>query len=157
MGVRTYMQVDGLRVKRERQSPNRTRVWHSKGMPEPPYQTHWRRGASLIGGVLALGTLLDAIANALSIVTPLITVVGTLLLSAIWLFAEVILRFFRPRWSLPGGQISRLTRLGLQPRWMIAGSILLLWVPRGIDTLKERAPEPGQKLEPTVEFRRYPQ
>ena len=126
-------------------------------MAELGYQTNWKRGVWFLAGLGALGAFLDAIGNALAIVTPSITVIGTIVFLAVWGLAELVIRVRRPRWRLDGGQPARLTALGLQPRWFVLGAILLLWIPRGVDYLKQRATENTPPAAPTVEFHRYPQ
>lgn len=107
------------------------------GVKKPRHQTlavgfFW----SLLG-LIALGTLLDSISNALSLVTPVATLVGTGLLLVVWAGLEAWLRAHPVRWVVSSGVETSLTRLGTRPRWGLAGAVALLWLPRLIG-----APEP---------------
>ena len=83
-----------------------------------------------IVGFLALGNLFDAINNAIVIVTPIVTYVGSLFILIIWCSTELTL-WYRPlKWNFKSNQSVRITGLGTKPRLAILGAIFLLWVPR---------------------------
>jgi hypothetical protein len=121
------------------------------------YQTNWKRGMSFLAGVTTLGALLGAVKNASAVVTPMVTVVGTALCLLAWFTAEIVIRVVRPTWVFPSGQRARLTAFGLRPRWFLIGFVLLLWIPRAADFVRQRVLESTQPSGPTVEFRRHPQ
>lgn len=101
----------------------------------PWYQTLALALTTLAAGSLLLGAVLDAIGNAYAFVTPLVTYVGTAVLAA----AVMTLQFTlaqRPLKWLVHQQIVRITSLRLGAIVLLAGMIVLLWVPR---IFKERA------------------
>ena len=99
----------------------------------------------ILGGILALGTLLDSLANALSLLTPLIAGIGTALIVLVWLLTTIILRRHPVTWVV-GNQEARLRKLGIQPLGFMVGIIVLLWVPSGL-TLFQILPPPPNIIE----------
>jgi len=103
-------------------------------VPEPPtYQRIFKYVCYTLAGVIGLGTLLDSLSNAITLIVPYVTYLGTPLLIFFWLLAEYVLRKFPLRWVAKGGRGVRLQRLGALPRCAILGAVLLLWVPRTVD------------------------
>jgi len=96
---------------------------------KPYYQTLLIYIFWILAGFLALGSLLDSIGNAVTLITPSITVVGTLLILTAWLLTELMLKRSPVRWSTKDGHII-IKKLGWKVRLSLVGMILLLWVPR---------------------------
>lgn len=82
----------------------------------------------LILGVLALGAFLDSIANAVSLITMPIAIVGTIIALAAWGLLETVLATRGILWVKSGVKL-RYIGLGSKTRAMFSGAILLLWVP----------------------------
>jgi hypothetical protein len=80
-------------------------------------------------GFVAFGTLLDAVSNAITLITPLITYAGSLALVSLWLFLEIRLNKRGLKWVVKGGQEIRIQKLGLRPRLAFLGIVMLLWTP----------------------------
>jgi hypothetical protein len=100
-----------------------------------------------LGGILALGVVLDSVANAISLLTPLIASIGTACIVLVWVLAHIILPS-HPLYWVVGTQRVRVTKLGIQPKAFAVGMILLLWIPsviaqwqplsRPADTVEDR-------------------
>lgn len=105
----------------------------------PFYQRAFLWVFYLLVGFLAVGSFLDAVSNAVSLVGPALTYVGSLIVSVLWVSAEFFLKTRPVRWVVSGGQEIRLRSLGIKPRLALAGAILLLWIPRVVD------PAPGSE------------
>lgn len=80
----------------------------------------------VFAGVLALGSVLDAVSNAISIIKPPVTFVGTLVLVVFWIGAEVVGFRVVER----DEEDSAAKGLGIKRRAFLVGMIILLWLPR---------------------------
>jgi hypothetical protein len=80
-------------------------------------------------GFIAFGTLLDAVSNAITLITPLITYVASSVLVSLWLFLEIRLNKRGLKWIVQGGEEIRIRKLGLRPRLAFLGIVMLLWTP----------------------------
>lgn len=106
----------------------------------PWYQVVLRRITFVLFGITALGVFLDAISNAVAIVTPKVTYYGTGIILIIWTVIEVVLRYRPLLWSSKGNNKIVLKKLGIKPQLAVVGAITLLWIPRiiSINTKVER-------------------
>lgn len=101
-------------------------------MKVPIYQRIIKGSLFVLLGVLALGNLLDAIGNAVSIITPIVTYVSTIILLLVWVVIELLTKFKRVPWLLKDQRIN-VTGIGVKIRLSLLGIVLLLWVPRVVD------------------------
>lgn len=96
----------------------------------------------LMMGLLGLGTILGAINDAISIVTPLITYVFSIVMIFFIVFNRTILSKYPISWRLSNGSAIQVKKLGIKFTFALFGAILLLWLPRVIPlfgTHKEKA------------------
>lgn len=98
-------------------------------MNKPTYQKIIIWATFICSGALALATLLDAINNALSLISPRITIAGSLVVILFGIVVEVVLRKHPIVWITKDGQSVRLKNLNIRSWLTLGGFILLLWVP----------------------------
>jgi hypothetical protein len=79
--------------------------------------------------MLALGELLNALNNAISMVTRRVAVTGSVVLVGCWVATELILKRYSPPWRGADGTEQRIRKLGVQPRLFLIGILMLLWFP----------------------------
>ncbi len=103
----------------------------------PPYQRGLRWLLFTLAGILCFGALLDAIVNALSLVTEGVTYIGTAIIVLSWIVSAPMLRTFVAEWRTKDGQKVRIIRLGDMIKGGLAGVLILLWVPQIIDKPKD--------------------
>ena len=118
-------------------------------------QKIWQFGLWTLVGVLLLGDILNAVTNALLLITPIVTYIGTSLVVLITISVQVLLKYRGLPWRYPQGSPLRLRGLGPQTVCFALGIVLLLWYPRAKDlyaALAERRPPPTQG--PAVEFKK---
>jgi hypothetical protein len=96
----------------------------------PFHQRIIRSGIYVFAGVLLLGAFLDAISNAFALVSPRTTYRVSLIVLTCWVLLEFATKLIRPRWLIKNQQTVRVRRWNIQPRLMILGVVLLLWIPR---------------------------
>lgn len=107
-------------------------------MEKPQYQI-WVENFLRIGaGLFALGALFDAISNTVTLVTPLVTYVGTVILLLSFLIFELRLKRRPIPWISKDNQIVRLKSIGRSLRYALLGMVLLLWLPRMLNYPKQR-------------------
>jgi len=94
----------------------------------------WSRWVLL--GVLALGAVFSAINNALSLVTPAFSYVGSAALLLLWLVLVAVARLRGIAWTETQGIRVRLRRLSAKTHFFFVGCLLLLWVPRVADQVR---------------------
>lgn len=101
---------------------------------EPWYQTFIDRTykilAGVLAGVLALGVLLDALSNAIVLITPPVTYFCTALIALAWIVVEILLWQRQVSWLAKDGPSVNIKRIGNSTRLYLLGVILLLWIPR---------------------------
>ena len=104
-----------------------------------------QRALRLVGwifaGMLALGTLLDAISNAISLVGMRTAVTASILVACCWAVAEVMIRKHPIVWRGVDGTEQRITKLGIQFRLFVVGMLALLWLPPLTDVLRQPTPK----------------
>jgi hypothetical protein len=98
---------------------------------KPQYQI-WLENAYRAGtGILALGAILDAMSNAIALVTPLVTYIGTPIVFFSFVIIEARLRKHPVPWRSIDGQIMLLKSVRHSSlRFYFLGMVLLLWLPR---------------------------
>jgi hypothetical protein len=107
----------------------------------------------VLGGFLALGTFLDSVANAISLLTPLVAGIGTACIVLLWLLARFLLPLYPLPWVV-GKQRILVRKPGIQPTAFALGMVLLLWMPSVITQWQtpphpsSDARRPQSKLEP---------
>ncbi len=95
----------------------------------PLHQRLVQSGMFLLGGVLFLGALLDALSNAIAIINPPVAIGGTVGLMVLWLVAKYLVAVLKPSWRSKSGRLVRIKKLGWKSLLPLTGMILLLWVP----------------------------
>jgi hypothetical protein len=93
-----------------------------------------------LGGFLALGAVLDSVANAISLLTPLVASIGTACIVLLWLLARIILPSHPLPWMF-GNQSLPVRKLGIQPTAFVVGMVLLLWMPSVITRWQSLPPQ----------------
>lgn len=108
--------------------------------------------AAAVSGLLAFGTFLDALSNAVTLITPRVTYVGSAALALTGLLAHISFRH-RPISWVARGQLVRIRGLGLVPISVLSGMLTLLWLPRVVAYEKphlQRASATGVAAAPTA-------
>jgi len=98
--------------------------------PMPHLQRVFKITSWIVLGAISVGALLDAISNAVAIITPFLTVAGTVLIALAWAGIQVSLRWRPTMWQTANGTRVRLRSLGSATTATLIGAILLLWAPR---------------------------
>ena len=98
-------------------------------MSRPPHQRLVLATLWLLAGVVALGALLDAISNAISLVTPMRALVASALVLSFWCAVEFYARKKGIAWLSSGGVLVKIIRLGWSVRLGVFGVLALLWLP----------------------------
>ncbi len=95
--------------------------------------------AAAVLGFLMVGAVLDAASNAISLISPRVTYLGTAAFLGVALAAEALLRRHPIRWVV-NGQATNIRRLQAIPLATLLGMVLLLWVPRIFEIRSPPAP-----------------
>ena len=82
----------------------------------------------ILWGFLALGTFLDSVSNAISLLTPLVASIGTACIVLVWCLVYLILPSRHLSWVF-GIPCMRVKKPGVQPTAFAIGMVLLLWLP----------------------------
>lgn len=123
-------------------------------MNKPPIQRTLTYIAWGLAGLVALGGVIGAINDAVELITPLVTYVGTIVIVVSWGFAQWWLRRYPIEWKDKGGHVVTIRKINRGFFLPILGMIVLLWVPRiikpkpTVDDLAEVAP-PASTHSPT--------
>lgn len=126
-------------------------------MSDPTFQSAWKRGKWLFGGIGFVIASVTATRNAHAI-TPSMTIRGGAVCIVAWISTEVLVRRHRPEWRLPGSERRiRVTSLSFQPRWFFVGILFVLLLPRFVEFLADIPIFQRQPPAVTVEDKRYPQ
>lgn len=83
----------------------------------------------ILVGIIAGGSLFDAVNNVKAIITPRMTYTFSTIIITTWILIEVFLKKRSIPWVSKDGQKTKLTRLGSRTRLGLIGAISLLWVP----------------------------
>jgi tetratricopeptide (TPR) repeat protein len=97
----------------------------------------------ILVGFLALGAMLDSVANAISLMTPLVAGLGTACIVLLWVLARLILPSHPLPWVV-GNQRVRVQKLGIQSAAYAVGMVLLLWMPSVITRFQTPPPSSSQ-------------
>ncbi len=92
----------------------------------PPFQRALKWAGFLLAGALAVGAALDAVSNAISLVSLSVAIFSTAIIVAAWLLVETAAALFGISWS--GG--ARIRSLGPRVRLGTVGVLSLLWLPQ---------------------------
>ena len=81
-------------------------------------------------GFLLFGAVLDAIGNSITLITPTMSVLGTILILILWVVIELLAKRGRLHWYVGKDRNVVITKFGLKPRLFLLGVIIVFWVPR---------------------------
>ena len=98
----------------------------------------------VLGGYAILATVLDGVANAIALITPLIAGIVTTCIVLAWFLAYIILPSHPLPWVF-GNQQMLVKRPGIQPTAYAVGIVLLLWVPFVIASWQAQPPPSPDK------------
>jgi hypothetical protein len=110
----------------------------------------------ILGGFLGLGALLDSVANAISLLTPLVASIGTACIVLVWFLAYIILPSHPIPWVF-GNQRMRVKKPGMQPTAFAVGMVILLWTPSIVTQWRPPPPPAEDKINTIQEFKRQQQ
>jgi hypothetical protein len=92
----------------------------------PPFQRALKWASFLLAGALAVGAALDAVSNAISLVSLSVAIFITATIVAAWLVVETAAAIF----GIPWGGGARVRSLGPRVRLGLVGVLALLWLPQ---------------------------
>jgi hypothetical protein len=92
----------------------------------------------ILVGIASAGTLLDAVSNAVSLVSPSFTYISSAILLTLWVLTELAAILFGIPWVASDNQRVRLRSLGPKLRLGLLGILILLWIPRLGDIPSQR-------------------
>lgn len=112
-----------------------------KGSREPKFRFHRiiQLASYLSLGILGLGGIVGAMNDANSFIHPYVTYVLTPIFLLILVFQEEILSKYPIPWLLDDGSTVYIKKLGIQPKLILVGMLILIWVPRFNDMVQELA------------------
>lgn len=110
-------------------------------MRRPFHQQLLKTLGFVLWGFIALGSFINAINNALQLLTFRVAFGGTIAILVFLLASSVFLRIRGLPWLIDGS-IARLRRLGVLPIGGSLGAILLLWIPSLLQP--SQIPTPGR-------------
>jgi hypothetical protein len=96
----------------------------------PSYQRALKWAALLIAGILGVGAALDALSNAIALVTLPVAVYATVVIVPAWLLTELVAAFVGIPWNTQGNTPIRVRALGPRVRLGIVGALTILWLPQ---------------------------
>ena len=99
-----------------------------KSLPQFSIQNSFKILGYLVVGIIFSGTILDAIGNSISLITPPITYGCTAIIAIIWGGLELQAIRYRIKWK-KNGQILNIKQLGLMPRLFFLGVLITLYIP----------------------------
>jgi hypothetical protein len=100
-------------------------------------QKSWQFGLWILAGVLLLGDVLNAVTNALLLITPTVTYIGTSFVVLIAVALQVVLKHNGLPWRYAQGRPLMLRGLEPQAVCFVLGIVLVLWYPRAKDLYEE--------------------
>jgi hypothetical protein len=116
-------------------------------MKPPLHQRAIKTVMYILAGFLGLGSLLDSLANAISLLTPLVASIGTACIVLVWVLAYLILPSHPLPWVF-GNQQMPVKKPGIQPTAFAVGMVLLLWMPSVITQWQTHPPPSSDKGTP---------
>lgn len=102
---------------------------NSTDMKQPIYQRLITYAGWALASLVAFGAVLDAISNAITVITPPITYFGTVLILLFWLSVEILLKYRPISWIASDGSPIRIRGLRGRIRLGFLGIVVLLWIP----------------------------
>jgi len=96
----------------------------------PWYQQIVVAAGKALAGLLFVGAVLDALSNAINLITLSVTYAGSIILVLLLVPLQIQLKRRPLPWTTSGGHQIRISKLGATPVLFIIGAILLLWFPR---------------------------
>src|SRR4051812_22457682 len=81
----------------------------------------------ILMGIAGFGMYLDAISNAISVVSPPITYALSAIIFLVLVLHKAVLTRFPINWIFPGSQIVQIKRLGIKPKLALTGVLILIW------------------------------
>jgi len=97
-------------------------------MKKPTHQTLITYILWILTGFLALGTFLDAIANAISLITLPVSLAGTVIISVLLICIQIYLSKNPLSW-VTNASLVKISKLNLGLLLPVFGMLILLWVP----------------------------
>lgn len=122
------MDMDGGGRSHDRSTSRPKRPWYQRVL------VYWNW---LLAGVLGLGALLGAVRNAIFLIPPIVTYIGSAVLILSWLALQVYASARGIPWVRRDGA-HRVKWLGLQPALAFLGVAFVLWSPRVYERLVDR-------------------
>mgnify|MGYP001793163571 CR=1 FL=1 len=107
-------------------------------MQKPKHQVVITYLTWILGGFLAFGTFLDAVANATSLVTFPIALAGTVFILFLLFLVQIYLSKNPLTWVTKDSQV-RISKLKLGSLLPLVGILILLWIPPLLDQMAIRA------------------
>jgi len=107
-------------------------------MQKPKHQVVITYLTWILGGFLAFGTFLDAVANATSLVTFPIALAGTVLILFLLFLVQIYISKNPLTWVTKDSQV-RISKLKLGSLLPLVGILILLWIPPLLDQIATRA------------------
>lgn len=104
-------------------------------MKKPLHQQAIGIATWLIAGLLAFGSLLDAVSNAFNFITLPVAAWTTLVLILGYSTLLVLFHKRKIKWVTGSGQVVTIREPGKKLKWSVAGALLLLWLPVAITSL----------------------
>ena len=115
-------------------------------MNRPPHQRLFLGVTWALAGVIALGSLLDAVSNAISLVTPTRAVIVSVVVLLLWFALEHRIRRQPLDWAGEDGTLVRIKGLGWSIRIGLMGALMLLWLPVVIPAPRNPVPPAARVL-----------
>lgn len=113
----------------------------------PWYQTIFYAVSWMIAGFVALGSILDSVSSAITLVTPQVTILGTVTVLGGLIGVQTFLRSHPLEWINGDGQLVRIKGLNAGLVLPFVGMLILLWIPRF--TSVAPAPDSVPEVQPT--------
>ncbi len=109
----------------------------------PAFQQIIRWISYCVIGILGFSAVIDAINNALTLITPPVTYSLSIVAALLWIFVEIYVRHHPFPWVTNDGQTVQITRLGTKPKLVLLGVFISAWLPRLFGTpLTQEIQEP---------------
>ena len=101
-------------------------------MKNPRHQIYFTYVSWVLAGFLALGTFLDAVANAVSLITFPVALIGTIIIIVSLISVQLYLNRYPLSW-IANGKLVRISKLNLGLLLPFLGMLVLLWVPTALN------------------------
>ena len=103
-----------------------------KGSREPKFRLHRviQLASYLSLGIFGLGSIVGALNDANSFIHPYVTYALTPIFLLVLIFQEKVLSKYPVPWRLANGSTVYIKKLGIRPKLILVGMLILIWVPR---------------------------